>query len=120
MSDPEQQKKLLAVLLVMLVGFAGYRVIQLTGGEGRREPVRSVPIRRGRVLAELEVPHLDLESLRREAATYTPGRDPFRFGAAPNHPQPEPAAPQADARSPGPSPQARAVPAATPAKPPAR
>lgn len=119
MSDPQQQKKLLAVLVVILVGFATYRAIQLTG-EGQAASRRSRganPVER--VLAELEVPRLNLQSLRREAATYTPGRDPFRFGAAPKPAQPvrqrpkETTKPKRKRRQPAP------VPAATPAKPPA-
>lgn len=83
MSDQQRQKRLLAVLLVVLVAFAGYRVMQLGGGETRaaRRSAGANPVEG--VLAQLAVPHLNLESLRREAATYKPGRDPFRFGPAP-------------------------------------
>jgi len=119
MSDQEQQKKLLAVLLVLLVGFATYRVVQLTGGEGagrrRAGGVNQVEV----ALAQMEVPQLKLESLRREAATYRPGRDPFRFGPKP---KPAPAVRRPTVKPPPRADKAREVkpvPVRQPARPPA-
>lgn len=88
MSDPARQKRLLAVLLVVFALFAGYRAFELTGGPGAG--VRGARGARAieRTLEQLEVPHLNLEQLRRETATYKPGRDPFRFGPAPPPPKP--------------------------------
>jgi len=74
-----------------------------------------------RVLAQLEVPHLKLESLQREAATYRPGRDPFRFGAAPEPPEPARRVPRPRPRPRGPKerPNPRHAPVAAPAPAPA-
>ena len=96
-------------MLVILFGFGTYRVVQLTG-DGQRAGGRA----RGadpaaRTLAELEVPRLNLALLRREAATYTPGRDPFRFG-----PDPKPKV----VRKPEPKPKPTRVAKAQPEKPP--
>lgn len=119
MSGQQQQKKLLALLVVILVGFATYRTIQLTGGEqaASRRSRGADPVER--VLAELEVPRLNLESLRREAATYTPGRDPFRFGPAPRPPEPVRQQPKAKPKRAKTRRDRAPAPAATPAKPPA-
>jgi len=120
MRDPQQQKKLLAVLLVALAAFSVYRFSQMA------DPERIAYVRAGAGsvvdsrLADVDVPRLDLEALRREAATYTPGRDPFRFGPPP---QPKPERPrrrQPPAQRPErvePEPPPTPVPAAPPPKP---
>jgi len=103
MRDPQQQKKLLTVLLVVLALSAGYRYLQLA------EPGRSASSRAtdasaaAVVLTDLDIPLLDLEALRGEAATYEPGRNPFRFG------EPPPAPKQARKRQPPPKRRPRAT-----------
>jgi hypothetical protein len=89
MRDPQQQKKLLAVLLVAFAAFSGYRFFQMSDPD-RIVSGRAAGGGAARELADLEIPQLDLEALRREAATYKPGRDPFRFGPAPPAPKPRP------------------------------
>jgi hypothetical protein len=87
MSDPQRQKRLLAVLLVVLAVSATYRALQFRGGELGAAASTGGVVRVDGTLAEFQVPHLNLELLRREPATYKPGRDPFRFGVAPPPPE---------------------------------
>lgn len=114
MNDPQRQKKLLAVLLLVLFGFSSYRLLQMTGDEAVVATRRAIDGAVGRELADLEVPHLNLQDLRGEKATYKPGRNPFRFGPAPA--PPKKAAPPPKER---PRPRSRPKPAETqPAAPP--
>jgi len=92
MSDQGRQKKLLAVLLVILLAAATYRWFEF-GSEGQAVSRSAGRGAGARQLSETEIPHLNLEDLRLEPATYSPGRDPFRFGAAPA-PKPPPAPPR--------------------------
>jgi hypothetical protein len=89
LSDPARQKRLLAVLLAVLAVAVAWRVLQTRqatgGGDGGRAGA-GVDSR----LTAAELPRLDLEALRGVPATYTPGRDPFRFGAPPPPPPPPP------------------------------
>lgn len=120
MSGPQRQKQVLTVLLVVLAAAIGYRLLEDdgAGGSGSRTA------RPGGIdgeLAAVDMPRLDLEALQREAATYTPGRDPFRYGAAPAPPKPPPSPPKpkpepTGARS---RPKVRPV-QANPARPPKR
>ncbi len=118
MSDTQRQKQLLAGLLVVLAAMIGYRLLD-NGGSGRDSGSRAS--RPGAIeaeLAKIEMPHLDLEALQREAAAYAPGRDPFRYGAPPPKPKPPPPSKPAPRRA---RQQPRARPAqATPAPPPKR
>jgi len=86
MRDPQQQKKLLAVLLLVFFGFSSYRLLQMTGDDAV-DTRRTIAGAQGRQLADFEVPRLNLQELRREKATYEPGRNPFRFGPAPAPPK---------------------------------
>ncbi len=116
MRDPQQQKKLLAVLLIVLAAFSGYRFFQMSDPDravsGRETGGAGLDSR----LADVDIPRLDLEALRREAATYTPGRDPFRFGPPPASARPEPPKPQPP---PPRSPPTRAEPVQAPVTAPA-
>jgi len=121
MSDPQQQKKVLAVLLAVLAVAATYRAFQFQGGALGAPANTAGAARVGGTLAEFDVPHLKLELLRREPATYKPGRDPFRFGAVPSPPQERPAAPPPkrapEPRKPAPRPQPAAPRPAGPTPP---
>jgi hypothetical protein len=93
MSDPRQQKRLLAVVLAILAVSVAWRVVQRPGDAADR----GTGDRAGAIdrrLAAGELPSLDLEALRGMPATYSPGRDPFRFGERPAPPpRPAPVAP---------------------------
>jgi hypothetical protein len=90
MSDPRQQKRLLALLLVVLAAALVWRFGQLRGdAPGDAAPGGSAAAV-DRRLAEGDLPRLDLEALRGMPAAYSPGRDPFRFGPAPAPPPPPP------------------------------
>ncbi len=120
MSDPQRQKQLLAILLVVLAGAVAYRLLDSGGarvGAGSRAARSGAASDR---LAAIDMPHLDLEALEREAATYSPGRDPFRYGAAPAPPKPQqPPPPKPAPQSTKPAQRARPAQAkpARPAKP---
>jgi hypothetical protein len=116
MSDPQQQKKLLAVLLLVLLGFSSYRLWQMTGDEAVVGARRANDGAQGRALADVQVLHLNLQDLRRERATYKPGRNPFRFGPAPAPPQEAVAPPPRQRRQPRSKP-ARVQPATPPPPP---
>ncbi len=117
MSKEERQKKLLALLLGVLAVALAYRTYKGTGDD-RARSARAGRDDTDSVLAQVEMPHLDLELLRREPAKYSPGRDLFRY--APKAPpkrvqQAAPRKPKQDRRPP-PQPTVRA--AAEPAAPP--
>jgi hypothetical protein len=119
MSDPQRQKQVLAVLLVVLGAAIGYRLLE-SDGVGRRSGAPTD--RPGAIdseLAAVDMPRLDLEALQRQAATYAPGRDPFRYGAAPAPPPPPPPPRKSESRRTRPKQKAR--PAQTgPVRPPKR
>lgn len=124
MSDPQQQKKALALLLLVLGGAIGYRLLESVGGArgaaGRRVQAAAVD----EELAAINLPRLELKALQRKPGSYRPGRDPFRYGVAPPPPKPpREKPPPRQRRQPKPKPAAtpvRAKPAAPPKpKPPA-
>ncbi len=98
MTDERRKQLLLAALAVGLVVMVGR---QFAGGSSSRGRVGG-----GSGAGEgggdagglqVEVVELGLESLEREAAHFSPGRDPFRFGAAPPPPAPTPPPPDPEA-----------------------
>ena len=119
MSDPQQQKKVLALLLLVLGGAIGYRLLEDVGGArgaaGRRVQAAAVD----RELAAIDMPRLELKALQLKPRSFKPGRDPFRYGVAPPPPPPpKKARPPRKRRPPRPKPVATPPVPARPAAPP--
>ncbi len=116
MTKEERQKRLLAALLVILAVSLGYRAFQGASRDADG-PAAQRRLSGSGELARIELPHLELELLRREAASYTPGRDLFRFAEKAPPPQPRPAVERRPAPRPQPRPVARPATPPTPPRP---
>lgn len=96
MSDERRKQLLLAILAVLLVAVLAYRLLPgfsfSTGGgtvgAGRASRAAGGPV------GDIEVVELDLELLTRGPAQFTPGRNPFGYGAPPPPPTPPPPSPE--------------------------
>ncbi len=82
MTPQKRQRLLLGVLAVLLLALGWRSIGSLIGGggDGGLTFGRRSSSSAGRGIGSVTVEHLDLESLQRASGTYTPGRDPFRFG----------------------------------------
>ncbi len=91
--SPERRKQLLlALLVVLLVGFGG-RLLRQLGASGSGGSAGSAAASAGGLSRRTplsEVIDLRLQDLQADAGRYRPGRDPFRYGEARRPPLPPP------------------------------
>lgn len=86
MVKEQRQRLLLAALLLVLMVVAWRQIGPPLGGGTRQSDVRDAAAIGGGGESMVEVPEvieLRLADLERDEAQFRPGRDPFRFGAAP-------------------------------------
>ena len=119
----QRRKRLLLGLLTVVLAFFAWRQLAPAWQRITAPDAAGAGSRSGRPGAEREndtpdrVVDLRVADLERQAAHYSPGRDPFRFGEAPR-PQPPPPPPPRPAPPAPPRPQPAASGPATPQPPP--
>ncbi|HEX2162389.1 MAG TPA: hypothetical protein VHM02_00420 [Thermoanaerobaculia bacterium] len=90
MSPAKRQRALLAVLLVIGALAAWVRIGPSLFGGGAGGDLAADGGPAGRVAGGVEVVTLDLDALVAEPRDYSPGRNPFDYGAPPPPPPPSP------------------------------
>lgn len=115
---PKQRQQLLLVALVVVFAVLIGRQLVSTGGEAR--PSVGAARAEALVTGAAEIAELQVEALEHQPATYTPGRDPFRFGPPPQAAAPPPPPPpvQPPPRQQTPPPAAQPPPAPPRPQPP--
>lgn len=96
MTDDRRRKLLLTSLGVLLVAILAFQLLpsfSLSGSGPAAEGGGGV-VGGGSGAAAEEVVELDLELLTRGPGQFTPGRDPFNYGAPPPPPPPPPPSPE--------------------------
>lgn len=101
---PERRKQLIFAALVLALLFVGWRQLRQgsfgssTGADGSTtRSARGTVSRNGAGNGDPLVVELRVADLETEPGDYTPGRDPFRFGAPPPPPPPPPPEPDPEA-----------------------